>query len=57
MPKSVHSSIRKDAEIRVRVSYSYQTQIRALAKSQKKTVSKLMRELLDKEIERTKQVK
>jgi mRNA-degrading endonuclease RelE of RelBE toxin-antitoxin system len=57
MPKSVHSSIRKDTEIRVRVSYSYQTQIRALAKSQKKTVSKLMRELLDKEIERTKQAK
>ena len=54
MPKPVHSSVRLDTEIKVRVSYSYQAQIKALAKSQKKTVSTLMRELLDKEIERNK---
>ena len=51
MPKPVHSSVRLDTEIKVRVSYSYQAQIRALAKSQKKTVSTLIRELLDREMD------
>lgn len=51
MPKALHSSIRKDAEIRIRVSYSFQAKVREYAKKQKKSVSTLIRELLDKEIQ------
>ncbi len=51
MPKAKHSSIRKDADIRVRVNYQFLDKVRALAKRRKTTVSHIVVHSLQKELD------
>ena len=54
MPKPVHSSIRKDAEIRVRVPYIFLDQAKALVKRKKMNLSEFVRSLIEQELSNTK---
>lgn len=54
MPKVLDSVIRKDGYIRVRLSHSFRDQIKVLAKKQSISVSELVRQLLQTEINKAK---
>lgn len=54
MPKTVDAKIRKDADIRTRLSYSLFGKVKALAKRRKVSISELTRQLLQAEIDKSK---
>jgi len=57
MPTAKHSSIRKDADIRVRLNYLFVDKIRALAKKRKTTVSHIVVQALQRELDEDSQSK
>jgi glycosylphosphatidylinositol transamidase (GPIT) subunit GPI8 len=54
MPKPIHSSVRKDVNLIVRLSYSERQSLKSFAAEKKMTVSDLVRSLIKQELDRTK---
>lgn len=52
MPKPLHSSVRRDEYITIRVTANTKDQVRQLAKKNKQSISDLMDSLIDKELKR-----
>jgi len=54
MPKPVKSHLRLDGQIRIRLTYSMQAEVKALAKKKKVSIAELCRGLLQAEIDKSK---
>jgi len=54
MPKLLPSNIRKDHDLRIRVSYAFHEKVLKLAKSKKMSISELIRQMLQHEINKSK---
>ena len=55
MPKPVKSHLRLDGQIRIRLTYSMQAEVKALAKKKKVSIAELCRRLLQAEIDKSKE--
>ena len=51
MPKTIHHSVRKDNDIRIRVNYNFLAKVRELAKERKTTVSHIVYKAIQKELD------